>query len=356
MSDASGSGSLTRLLMGAAALVLVFQGISDAQSVLASFLVSVFFAVLAMPSVLWLRRRGLPVTPAVFLVVGGMVMVVLAAAGVIGASLSSFSEALPQYQARVQEHLVAFKAFLAARKIAPKENLLDYANPGALVNFTAGVFMRLSSVASNAALIVLTAAFILFEAESFPIKLRAVLGRPHQDFPQVTRFTADMKSYVVIKTLISLATGVLVTIWMLILGVDFAVLWGFVAFLFNFIPTVGSSMAAIPAVLLAFLQLGVGRALGVAAGYVVVNAILDYGVEKRLMGRKLGLSTLVVFLSLIFWGTLLGPTGAVLCIPLTMTLKFAFENNESTRWVAVLLGPEEAVSEPVAVEQAVSSD
>jgi predicted PurR-regulated permease PerM len=125
-----------------------------------------------------------------------------------------------------------------------------------------------------------------------------------------------------------------------VLGVDFPVLWGFLAFLLNYVPNVGSTIAAIPAVLLAYIQLGIGRAVMATAGYMAINFILDNVIETKLMGRRLGLSSLVVFLSLIFWGSLLGPVGMVLCIPLTMTVKFACENNKDTRWIAVLLGPE----------------
>jgi predicted PurR-regulated permease PerM len=189
-------------------------------------------------------------------------------------------------------------------------------------------------------LILLTVVFILLEASSFPVKLRAVLGHPEQVFPQFTSFVVDIERYMVIKTLISLATGILMGIWLTILGVDFPILWGFLAFLLNYVPSVGSTIAAIPAVLLALIQLGIGSAGMAIAGYMVVNFILDGVVSTRLMGQRLGLSTLVVFLSLVFWGSLLGPVGMVLCIPLTMTLKFACENNKGTQWIAVLLGPE----------------
>jgi len=144
----------------------------------------------------------------------------------------------------------------------------------------------------------------------------------------------------VIKTLISLATGILIAFWLFILGVDYPILWGFLAFLLNYIPNIGSIVAAIPAVVLAIIQLGFGSAVLVAAGYIVVNFVIGNVIEPRLMGRKLRLSTLVVFLSLIFWGGLLGLVGAILSVPLTMALKFAFESSESTRWIAVLLGSE----------------
>jgi AI-2 transport protein TqsA len=207
------------------------------------------------------------------------------------------------------------------------------------MNLTARLLAGLGSAFSNIVLILLTVVFILFEASSFPVKLRAVLGHPQQVFPQFTRFVGDIERYMVIKTLISLATGTLIGIWLFILGVDFPILWGFLAFLLNYVPSVGSTIAGVPAVLLAFVQLGIGRALMATAGYMAVNFILDNVIETRLMGRRLDLSTLVVFLSLIFWGSLLGPVGMVLCIPLTMTLKFACENNKSTQWIAVLLGP-----------------
>ena len=118
------------------------------------------------------------------------------------------------------------------------------------------------------------------------------------------------------------------------------VLWGFLAFLLHHVPNLGSFIAAIPAVLLTLVQLGIGHALLVAAGYLAVSLVVGNVLEPKLMGRRLGLSRLVVFVSLIFWGSLLGLIGVVLCVPFTMTLKFACENNSKTRWLAVLLGPE----------------
>jgi len=218
--------------------------------------------------------------------------------------------------------------------------LLEYINPSAVMRLTVGMLGGLGSALSNIILILLTVTFILLEASSFPVKLRAVLGDPQQAFPQFTRFVDDIKRYMIIKTGISLTAGILIGIWLSILGVDSPVLWGFLAFLLHYVPNIGSIIAAIPAVILTLVQFGIGRAALTAAGYLAVGFMLGNVVEPMLMGRRLGLSTLVVFLSLIFWGSLLGLIGVVLCIPFTMTLKFACENNKSTRWIAVLLGPE----------------
>jgi len=330
-----------RFLVIAAALVIIIGGINQAQSVLVSFLVAVFLATLGTPPVLWLERKRVPTFVAVLLVVGGMVAVLLIVGAIVGASINSFYAELPAYQIRLQEYVSSVQKYLDAKGFRNADKvLLGYVNPGSVMTLTARMLTELGSALSNIVLILLTVAFILFEASSFPVKLRAVIGDPQQVFPQFTRFVGDIERYMVIKTLISLATGILIGLLLFAIGVDFPILWGFLAFLLNYVPNVGSTIAAVPAVLLALIQLGMGRALMVTAVYMAVNFILDNIIETRIMGRKLGLSTLVVFLSLIFWGSLLGPVGMVLCIPLTMTLKFAFQNNKDTQWIAVLLGHE----------------
>ena len=210
---------------------------------------------------------------------------------------------------------------------------------------------------SNIILILLTVTFILLEVSSFPVKLRAILGDPQRVFPQFTKFVDDIRRFMIIKTIISLIAGTIIGLWLFFLGVDFPILWGFVAFLLHFVPNVGQIIAAIPATLMAIIQLGMGPAALVAAGYFVVGFTIGNVVEPRLMGRKLGLSTLVVFLSLLFWGSLLGLIGVILCVPLTMSMKFAFESSKGTRWIAVLLGSEKSnESIPPVLEKGIHSD
>jgi AI-2 transport protein TqsA len=143
-----------------------------------------------------------------------------------------------------------------------------------------------------------------------------------------------------IKTWMSLATGIAVFIWLVIIGVNYAVLWGLLAFFLNYVPNIGSIIAAIPAVLLALIQLGLVKSIIVAGGFTVINLLIGNVIEPRFMGRGLGLSTLVVFLSLLFWGWVLGPVGMLLSVPLTMTAKIALDSRDETRWLAILLGPE----------------
>jgi predicted PurR-regulated permease PerM len=167
--------------------------------------------------------------------------------------------------------------------------------------------------------------------------MKSVLKDPEESLPRIEAFRGAVQRYVALKSLISIATGILIWIWLLVLGIDFAPLWGFMAFLLNYIPNIGSILAAIPAVSLALVQLGPGSAVAALAGYLVVNNVVGNFVEPRIMGRGMGLSTLVVFISLVAWGWIFGTIGMLLSVPLTMTLKIGFESSRDHRWVSRLL-------------------
>ncbi|MFA6467609.1 MAG: AI-2E family transporter [Bacteroidota bacterium] len=337
------------VLVTAAALVVIIYGLNQAQSVASIFLMSVFLALIGTPPVLWMEKKRVPSFLAVMIVMFTMVAMLLVIGTVVGESLSSFSDAWPTYQKKLQEGILSLKPILAEKHIiVTNKVLLGYFNPGPVMDIAVGLLAGVGVALSNILLVFLTVTFILLEASNFPVKLRAVLGNPNQDFPQFTKFVNDIERYMVIKTIVSLATGGLIGVWLYALGIESPILWAFLAFLLNYVPSVGSSIAAIPPVLLAFVQFGFGSAMMVVGGYMAVNFILDNIIETKLMGRKLGLSTLVVFLSLLFWGSVLGPIGMVLCIPFTMTLKFACENNEETRWIAVFLSSED--DHPVAAK------
>jgi AI-2 transport protein TqsA len=341
MADLSDTYRGTRLRIIAAASVIIIWGINQAQAIVVLFLIAAFLAVVGTVPVLWLERKRVPSVAAVLIVMGSMVALLVLIGVAVGASLNEFSNALPIYQSRMHDMLLSFKEPLAKRGIVVTEKiLLAYINPGAVMDMTASLFAALGSALSNMLLILFTVLFILLEASGFAAKLRSVLDNPKAAFPHFAIFVNEIKRYMVIKTLINLIAGVLTGLWLFILGVDYPVLWGFLAFLLHFVPSVGSVVAAVPAVLLALLQLGGGSAAMTAAGYLVIGMVIGNIVEPKIMGRRLGLSTLVVFVSLVVWGSLLGVVGALLCVPLTMTLKLACEANEETRWIGVLLGPD----------------
>lgn len=328
-------------MLFAATFVVVVAGIKAAEAIMVPFLLAAFTATIAATPVFWLNNRGVPIWAAVLLVILGMIGAATAVGALVGASINQFMANLPTYQARLDEMTTRTIEFLSGFGIDISASTIgNYFDPAIAMAMVGRTLSGFGGVLSNAFLILLTVIFILLEASSFPRKLRETLSDPQSQLPYFQRFTEKVNRYMAIKTTISLVTGGLIAGFLAVLGVDFPLLWGMVAFLLNYIPNIGSLIAAIPAVLMALVQLGLGPALVTALGFVGVNIAMGTFIEPRFMGRGLGLSTLVVFLSLVFWGWVLGPVGMLLSVPLTMTVKIALEANPDTHWLAVLLGPE----------------
>lgn len=218
-------------------------------------------------------------------------------------------------------------------------------DPATLIRLTASLASSIGVLLSNGVLILLTVVFILLEASSFPSKVERAFGADHATNKDVAatreqyvKVVASARSYIAIKTAISLLTGLLIAVWLWLFGVPYAGLWGLVAFLLNYIPNIGSIIAAIPALLVAWLDLGLLPALACGMGYVVVNVIVGNFIEPRVMGRGMGLSPLVVFCCMVFWGWVLGPVGMLASVPLTMAVRVALEGFDDTRWLGTLLG------------------
>jgi AI-2 transport protein TqsA len=329
----------SRVLLIAASFVIVVAGMRAAQSILVPFLLAVFISIVCGPMLFWLKNKGLSTGLALVGVSIAVLLVGLLIGALVGTSVRDFSQSLPAYQESLTEKTAALASLVDSFGIQLPDNIIsEYINPAMAMDFASTLLSGFGNMLSNAFLILLTVIFILLEASSFPEKLHAAFGSSNGSLGKFDTFIAKVNSYMVIKTWMSLATGALVAIWLFILGVDFPLLWGILAFLFNYVPNIGSIIAAVPAVLMAVVQQGPMTALLAAGGYVAFNIIIGNVIEPRFMGRGLGLSTLVVFLSLVFWGWVLGPVGMFLSIPLTMTVKIALSNNQETQWVSVLLG------------------
>ncbi len=332
----------TRFLFIMALVVIVVGGLRLAAPILLPFSLALFLAILTVPVVVWLQRnsvpRGLAVLLAMLLVVGLFSLIILLASQ----SINEFQDRLPRYADRLTDLWRTWIAGLQATDLPGASYLANYlttdmVNPGQVVTLASGTLTRVLAFASNAFLVFLILVFMLGEATVFPAKFRAILGREAGHSSRLTKIVAEIQEYLGIKTFISLATGVLLGAWCWVMDIDFPVLLGLVAFVLNYVPTIGSIIASVPAILLGLIQFGMGHALIVGAGYFVVNAIFGNLIEPNLMGRRLGLSTLVVILSLIFWGWVWGPVGALLAVPLTMIVKIMLENTSDLRWVAILL-------------------
>lgn len=369
-----------RFLITAAAFVIVIAGMRASVEIIVPFLLAIFLAIIATPALFWLRGKGVSTVFAILIVSLVIMLGGLMVGTILATSIADFTNDLPRYtnefNANVQSLEEKWNIWLdeqrerftlddedetvldngGAPSIAPAESDNSAAPPpnvegkepfslARILDAQAGIGMiqtllaQVGNILTKGFLIYLTTIFILLEASILPGKIKAAMKNNAQTFDNMAGIADDVKKYLAMKTIISLGTGILITIWLTILGVKYPVVWGLVAFLLNFVPNIGSIIAAIPACILAFLQpeLGLGTLALTAMGYLVVNIVIGNLIEPRVMGQRLGLSTLVVFLSLVFWGWVLGPVGMLLSVPLTMAVKIALQSHPDTRKLAILL-------------------
>lgn len=335
-----GPGAKTVLML--AGVTAVLWGLHESATILVPLLTAVFITVVSLPIVRFLTDRRVPRWAAVLAAVAVDVAILLALAGLVGGTLNEFYDAVPTYQTRLTElteqGIVWLDSF--GFQIDP-ESMSAVVRQVGVMDLVADLFRRVWALGSWTLLVGLLVLFMLAEAGTWRHKMAYVLHRPTLDLPRFANAAREVQTYLVVKSGLSMVTGALCGGWVAICGVDFPLLWGLLAFFLNYVPTLGMFIATIPPVLVALIQFGPGSALLLLAGYLVINFTLGNLVEPRIMGRALGLSPLVVFLSMVFWYTIWGPVGALLAVPLTMAIKILLASTEDLRWAAVLLGSEE---------------
>jgi AI-2 transport protein TqsA len=327
-----------------AAFIIIIAGVIYAKSIITPFLLALFISIICAQPISWLVKKRIPKGIALIIVVLGMVILFSGFAFLIGGTLSSFSGNLSKYESTLTTMSNSFINSLNEKgfNIQP-EQVTNLIQPAKILEYTATALNTLINMMGNTFIIFLIILFILMEFGSFSIKARAIRNESDKSISYISTILQNIRQYLAIKTLLCLATGVLIYIALLIIGVDYPLLWALIAGLMNYIPNIGSIIATLPTVLFALIELGLGGALWTLGASMLIHNILGNFIEPRIMGRGLGLSTLVVFLSLLFWGFVLGMVGMFLSVPITMTIKIILEQNEKTKWIAILLGtPAEA--------------
>ncbi len=322
-------------LINFAAFIIVIAGLHSARDIVVPFLLAIFISIIATPSLFWIEKRGLPKWLAFLIVLSLIVLILMGVGLIVQNSFDNFIKNFPTYSEQLQEKMILAVEFLSKYNISiTQEELLNYFDPSNILGATKTVFSSIGTIISKTFLITLTVGFILFESHIFESKIKRITG----DREFFSEFIKKVKHYIVIKSITSFFTGFFIALALYLLGVEYAILWGFLAFLLNFIPTIGSIIASIPTIIFTLLQLGFIDAFWVAVIYLVVNVTIGSIIEPRFLGKELGLSTLVVFSSMLFWGWVFGPIGMFLSVPLTMMVKIALETKKETKWIAILLG------------------
>jgi predicted PurR-regulated permease PerM len=310
-----------------------------AKSIIVPFLMALFISVICAQPVYWLEKRKVPRALAVMIVLIGIISIFFGFGYLIGNTLSSFASNASEYQSKLKSLSDNFIQFLNNNGIAvTRDQFPALFDPSRILTFTVKAINELVSMMGNAFLVFLTVLFLLLELGSISHKIRAVLKGPAESLSYLTKIIDSIRRYLGIKAILGIIVSILLYIALSAIGLDYAILWALIAGLMSFIPHIGAIIAAIPTLLFALLQLGTAGAVWTLISFTVVSSVFANFIEPKVMGRGLSLSTLVVFLSLIFWNFVLGIVGMFLSVPLTITLKIILEQNERTKWIAILLG------------------
>ena len=329
-----------RTAIVALGVIAVLFAVRAAADILAPFLLAIVIAVLVQSTVAWLRGRGLP-TWAALVVVGGVLAVVLVGfALLIDTGLDNLSAELPRLRQAMAAQLETVEAGLASLgfpQIQAGARLQQAANASGSI--ATSLLEEIGSIASSVLLVVFYVLFLLLESTVLPAKLEAAFGAASPVSERLGRILASVQSYLVVQTALSALVGALVTVTLWLIGVDYALLWGVLAFLLNYVPNFGPILAAIPAVVMAFIQFGPGtQVLLTILAYVAIFIVVGSLLYPRVMGSRVGLSPLVVLVAMILWGWLLGPVGLILSVPLVAAVKIVADAYAPARWLAILLG------------------
>ena len=329
----------TTYLLSMASLVVIAAGVRAAGDIINPLLLALFVTALSAPLYFALIARRVPEVLALGLVILGVVLAGFGLTVLIGSSVTGFSQNIPEYQARLAVINLSATEFLAGFGVPIDPEAIKSAfDLGAVMGFVSNGLNTALATLTNAFFIVLLVIFCLLELSHLRQKILAIAVDGEEARQRVERVATSISRYFEIKLLMSIATAVCIASVLALAGIDYPILWGLLALLLNFIPNIGSMIAAIPAIIMALLQFGFVAAAWVGVLYIVVNSVMGNMIEPRLMGRSLGLSPLVVFVSLVLWGWLLGPVGMFLSVPLTITMKIILESSNETKKIALWLG------------------
>lgn len=326
------------MLVVVAAAVAILAGMRASAAILSPIVLALVITIAWSPGADWLRKRGFhPTAAALAGIVAGIVVLGLVVA-LVWISLVQLQEKLPTYQPRI----AALQALITEKlRVLPIDSsrLLssETFRPSSLVGYALRIIRQLTQTAGNLIVLVLLMAFMMLEAIDFPAKLRSALGSNSEAIERLKGLGECIKSYVLINAAFGLAAALINTALLLALGVDFAFLWGVLSFLLSFVPNIGFMIALVPPALLALIEFGFTRAAIVVGGYILINFVSDNVIKPKFVGASIGLSPLIVVLSLLFWAWLLGPLGALVAVPLSIGVKFLFDSFEESRWMAKLM-------------------
>src|SRR5215217_7849225 len=329
--------SMLRVMLALAAAVVVLVGMRLAAPILNPILFAVVLALLFSPLYSWIRRRGLstPLALVIMLVFVGAIFAGLFFT--LGTSISRFTERLSFYTSQLDVRLDDLDALIERLGIS-NVDLKEVVKPGALADALGVVLSGIAGFLSDLFLILVIMLFLLAEGAAMMDRLRASVPEGNAQVAGLIEVGHNVVRQFGLRAVVNLVTAIGVTVLLVVLGVDFPLLWGILTFFLSFVPYVGLFIALTPAVVLALAEFGLSRALVVIVGVTLINIVAENVLSPMLMGRGLNLSPTVVFLSFMLWAWVLGGPGAFLAVPITLFVIGMLETFPETRWLASLMG------------------
>ena len=327
-------------IVGMASLVVIVAGFKAAASLLVPFILSLFITLLLFPALKWLIAKGLPTALAFAIVISAILALFVGLTGLVSTYVADLFAHAQSWQTGIVDNLRQWIEYLNDRGIHIDQKLFfSIVQPDKVFVYTLSLLKNTSLLLSNSLLIFFTVVFMLVEAFVIKQKVRYIekITGTEGFSRRLDLFSDRLNHYFSLKAFTSALTGIWIFVVLYAFDIPYPLLWALGGFLLNFIPVIGSIIAAIPPVLLALATHGFSEALWIAGWFAVINTVIGNILEPRIMGRGLELSELVVFLSLVFWGWVFGKVGMLLAVPLTMIVKFALETADSTQWIAVML-------------------
>jgi AI-2 transport protein TqsA len=343
------------ILLGA--LVLVVTGLKLAQGFFLPVLLAFFVATVSFPITSALRKRKVPRSLAVLLTVlidfAFIAGIIVLGVTLVGDLQRKWDERYAgQFSQQVRSGAESLAGKLEQWGVEDSKEKIQMAVENNLANlqdirferiwdFSTGLLGHVVGFFGTSLIVLILTVFMLSEARMFGRRLEAISQARGPNIERMLSATRDIQRFLAIKTAVSLLTGFLAGLLCWAAGLDFYVLWGILAFALNFIPVIGSLIAGVPPMILALLVAGWPNALLVAGGYLLINNFLGNFIEPMLVGRRFGISTLVVVISVLFWGWVWGPLGMLLAVPLTMMLKVVLDGSDEFRWIGVAISAEQ---------------
>jgi predicted PurR-regulated permease PerM len=314
------------VLYASAAIIIIVAAMKLAAPIVNIVLIALLISMTMMPLNNWLMKKRLPKVLSVIISISVLILVTVVIASLLSVAVIGIAEEIPQYEQNLHSFKTNTLQFLSQFNIDVSAIFNhEYSDPQKVLRFITDFISGIISTFSNFAVVFLLVIFIVIDMADLKYRIDKGEKNMKKGLRKLVELANEIRRYVSISAFTGFLTALGNLVVLLILGVDFPVLWAFLSFLFSFVPNIGFILSVIPPAFLALAELGLTEAIIVVVGFIIINAIVENIIKPKYMGEELNLSLSIIFISLIVWSWILGPIGAILAIPLTISAIKAWE-------------------------------